>query len=434
MSFVDKFLSASILEKSATQFLDHGNIDHLFVGEELDRFKWMRGYATKYGAMPTENGYEQHTGQVLYPVEEPAAYYLNVLKSMYVEKQFQRFSADVKKIMNASVTDELRGQKLYELSSKFVSEVTSKHLAHQITSNKDFRSQFMRTYKKKHYKDNELSVRMGWPTLDKATGGLDRGDVVSICGRPGQGKTQLMLFSALFGWYNFGQNSKDHGRLFVSMEMDRRLLIDRMAGIIGSLPSAKIKNAALTSLQLEAITDKLEAFKTWLSDLIVIDANLSGSVDTIRTYALQYKPASIFIDGAYLLKHPTERDRFRRVAENADLIKKELAPIAPVVCSWQFSRDAAKKKKTGDKVDLEDIGYSDAIGQISSVVLGLFEDDTDKKLAPLPGQEVEVSPYKRVEILKGRSGERGSFYINWDWETSNFSEYVKEDVADLQIS
>lgn len=433
MSFVDKFLSASVLEKSATQFLDHGNIDHLFVGEELDRFVWIRKFATKYGAMPSESAYEQHTGQVLYPVDAPAAYYLNVLKSMFVEKEYQRYAAEIKKLMNAAVTDELRGEKLYELSTSFVAEVTSKHLAHQITSNKDLRGQFMRTYKKKHYKDNELSLRSGWPTLDKATGGLDRGDVVSICGRPGQGKTQLMLFSALFGWYNFGQNSKDHSRLFVSMEMDRRLLINRMAAIVGNLPAAQIKNAALTSKQLDAITEKLEAFKTWLSELIVIDANLSGSVDTIRTYALQYQPSGIFIDGAYLLKHPTEKDRFRRVAENADLIKKELAPIAPVFCSWQFSRDATKKKK-GEKVGLEDIGYSDAIGQISSVVLGLFEDEDDKPVAPIPGQEVEASPYKRVEILKGRSGERGSFYINWDWETSNFTEYVKEEVQDLKIS
>lgn len=60
----------------------------------------------------------------------------------------------------------------------------------------------------------------------------------------------------------------------------------------------------------------------------------------------------------------TERDRFRRVAENADLIKQELASIAPTVVSWQFARSASKKNaKKGEEVTMDDIGYTDAIGQ-----------------------------------------------------------------------
>jgi hypothetical protein len=84
------------------------------------------------------------------------------------------------------------------------------------------------------------------------------------------------------------------------------------------------------------------------------------------------------------------------------------------VCSWQFSRAAVSGKKKGkDSADvgLEDIGYSDAIGQLSSVVLGLFDHESP-----------ETMHQKLMRLLKGRSGETGEFHINWNFKTCDFSE------------
>ena len=135
------------------------------------------------------------------------------------------------------------------------------------------------------------------------------------------------------------------------------------------------------------------------------------------------KPGAIFIDGAYLTKHPTEKDRYRRVAENAELMKSELASLAPTVASWQFAKTAAKKdKKKGEKVTGDDIGYSDAIFQVSSLILGLFEEDSGETLKQ-----------RKVEILKGRSGEVGSFTTQWNFDQMLFSEIVQEAVADMQF-
>jgi hypothetical protein len=106
-----------------------------------------------------------------------------------------------------------------------------------------------------------------------------------------------------------------------------------------------------------------------------------------------------------------------------ELMKQELAALAPVVVSWQFSRDAAKKnKKKGEKAGLEDIGYTDAIGQVSSLVLGLFEEES-----------VETIKQRKIEILKGRNGEIGSFITRWDFNKMDFSEIEDEDVSELQF-
>jgi hypothetical protein len=80
--------------------------------------------------------------------------------------------------------------------------------------------------------------------------------------------------------------------------------------------------------------------------------------------------------------------------------------------SWQFNRVASQKKDKGGKGGtIDDIGYSDAIGQISSIVLGLFQEDG-----------VETMNKKTIRVLKGRGGEVGEFDINWDFNKMNFDQ------------
>ncbi len=154
----------------------------------------------------------------------------------------------------------------------------------------------------------------------------------------------------------------------------------------------------------------------------VVAGNLKSAVSDVQALALQLKPGAIFLDGAYLLKHPSEKDRYKRVAENMDMIKMDLAPIAPTICSWQFNREAKKLKK-GEEPSLEHIGYSDAIGTHSSLVLGLFEEES-----------VQTQHRRRVSVLKGRQGEAGKFFIKWDFSMkTDFSEVLLEAVDHLHF-
>ena len=75
-----------------------------------------------------------------------------------------------------------------------------------------------------------------------------------------------------------------------------------------------------------------------------------------------------------------------------------------------------------EKVTGDDIGYSDAIFQVSSLVLGLFEEDS-----------VETLKQRMVEILKGRSGEVGHFFTHWNFEQMIFSEIEPTAIEDMQF-
>ena len=150
--------------------------------------------------------------------------------------------------------------------------------------------------------------------------------------------------------------------------------------------------------------------------LYVVDGNLAASAEDVFALADQLKCKLVFIDGAYLMRHKnTKLDRFTRAAENVELMKRACTDLDQMCFgSWQFNRAAVKDKKKGEKGALEDIGYSDAIGQISSIVLGLFQEEG-----------VETMEKRQIKVLKGRNGEVGQFDVNWDFINMDFSSVDK---------
>jgi hypothetical protein len=314
-------------------------------------------------------------------------------------------------------------------------------LAHQqhLTKIVDFREAYsliMPEYAKQLNQDSGDGFYTGWPTLDNATGGIRKGDLFSIVGRPGLGKTWAALYAAMFGWDAAAKLIKaakvakielpqiiPQSRMFVSMEMQTLPIVQRLAAMHGHVNPTWLKNAGLPSTSLKKLKDDLVEIKGYHAPFWVVDGNLTAMVEDIWMLARQLKPDAIIIDGGYLLQHPTERDRFRRVAENCNLIKKTLAPLAPTMVTWQFAKTAAKKQtKKGEKVGLDDIGYTDAIAQDSSIVAGLFEEES-----------VETLQSRLFDILKGRWGEAGRFRTKWDFVNCSFEEIVDTKPEELSF-
>lgn len=244
--------------------------------------------------------------------------------------------------------------------------------------------------------------------------------------------TWQMLYAAMHGWLASnlaiakGKDVPTQSRLFVSMEMKPLPIQQRLASMLSHLAIKDIDTANLNTKYLNKLKKDLLAIQGFAAPFYVVDGNLTATVEDIWALARQLDVDGIFIDGGYLLKHPRERDRFKRVAENAELIKSDLCDLAPTAVSWQFSRTGSKKQlKKGETPGLDDIGYTDAIAQVSSLALGLSQDDS-----------VETMIRRRVDILKGRKGETGSFLTNWKFSgpgAMDFSEVLNVAVEDLQF-
>jgi replicative DNA helicase len=400
------FLSALLHEASAVTHLAFGPIEHLFTEDfEKPAYQWVKEFASKYGTLPHPNTFEDATKLDLPEASEPPAYYLGLLRDRFTHDKLIESLEKAQKIL----AEKHDGAQALEVLAGTVLHLVADKQADFILDFRHSSDLVMQAYYA-NKGGQEEGLQLGWPTLDEMTGGLVKGDLISIVGRPSLGKSWLLCYAAYHAWA-----TQKKAPLLVSMEMSTLVVAQRLASLHTKLKFGQIKDGALPTWTgpggniEKQFAEKLSMLKDAEVPFWLLEGNLYSSVADIQAIARQLKPDAIYIDGAYLLTHPTERDRFQRVAENADLIKKELTPLCPVFCSWQFNRDGAKKKVKD--VGLEHIGYSDAIGQISSVVLGLFEEDSSG-----------TAKQRLVRILKGRNGESGKFATHWNFDSMDFSE------------
>jgi len=244
-------------------------------------------------------------------------------------------------------------------------------------------------------------------------GGFQPGDLASIVGRPQEGKTWAMTWLAHHAWW-----VEKRPTLLVTVEMTALAIEQRLAALHAGIPHGPLRLGHLTSRHKTRLQGAMLEAKG-RPPLWVVDGSQAPTADEIILLAQQLAPDAVYIDGAYLLKHPDKNlQKFRRVAAVCDQLKFDLAMGQDLACvaSWQFSRGAVKRKPNEGPPGLEDISYADEIGQNSSLVAALLGE-----------KNPETVGSKLMDILKGRNGEVGQLRIKWDFEGMDFSQLPRED-------
>ena len=407
-----KLVAALAASGDIANFVKLANIGDMLTPIELPAYTFILGFVKNYNKVPDAATIEAHTQVELPPPPaEPAAYYHDLVQRRWFERELKREMKAAADFLGVQGKDAMAALSILR---SCVGRLVTRQEANQVT---DFRGAYdivVKDYVSKYNGEDCAGVKMGWPTFDEMTGGLAPGNMVSLVGKIARGKTWQLLYACLHGWREQGLC-----QMFVSMEMPALEIHQRLAAMHTHIPVKKLTSAELSTIYLKKLRTELLEVQGAKAPLWVIDGNFGATIDDIVLLAQQLKPDSIWIDGGYLVKHPTERDRYRRVAENAELMKRELASIAPTIVSWQFAKQSGGKtknaNKNNEKLDLEDIGYSYAIPQVSSIVLGLFEEES-----------VETMQSRVIEILKGRKGEVGRFRTRWDFLKMDFSEVLEE--------
>jgi replicative DNA helicase len=409
------FVASLVEECDVAQLLKFGQVKDMLNPNELELYQFVFEFTKMHGKIPEAATMQAHLGEELPDAPEPVSYYYDLLQTRHIEIELKRYLKKAADLLGTSGKDP---EGALEVVTEVVTRLRSSSMRSQVTDFRDAYDLILPDYVSKYSIDGGGGLNLGWPSFDTMSGGLVQGDMVSFVGRPASGKTFQMLYCAHHGW-----KTQDACPMFVSMEMKPLPIQQRLTGMEAGVSAWGVKNAALTSKALAKMKGALTEIKTAKAAFWVVDGNLASTVDDVYMLARMLKPDSIWIDGAYLCKHPSERDRFRRVAENVELMKQQLAALCPTVTSWQFAKSGSKKnKKKGEKADLDDIGYTDAIAQVSSIVLGLLQHDS-----------VETIKSRLVDVLKGRSGEVGQFKTRWNFDVCDFSEIIEEDVEELKF-
>ena len=283
-----------------------------------------------------------------------------------------------------------------------------------------FRQHLLR---KKHEGSDHFDF--GWRWFDDNPHGVGGGDVVTVAGRPGAGKSSLLLYMASANW--------DKGRsvLFYSMETNVGQVQSRLAGLHARISPSLIDTGKLSDNppsgagQVQAIEKVLEDHKGrrpfWL-----VDGTLSASMADLVGHCALLRPDVLFVDAAYLLKVEARgyRKKHEVIEEVLVGIKRDISLklSIPVVVSFQLNREAAKDSNIG----LEGLADADAIGRLSSVVIYVGSD-----------KDSAYDIQRQIRVVKNRNGPPGVFAIRFCYGGDycmDFSQMDGDEAQNLDIS
>lgn len=215
----------------------------------------------------------------------------------------------------------------------------------------------------------------GITELNRNTNGLQPTDLMILAGRPAQGKTALSLNLA----YNVMKQGKSV--LFISLEMGKEQLTQRMISIASGIDFGLIRNGRMSK-------EELELFSKTINDLsrmkLTIDDRGGLTIQDIFNKArkLNRKNKIDFVIIDYLqLCYTKDRKNKNREQEIAEISRKckEMAKElnVPVLALSQMSRNIEQSNR---KPRLSDLRESGAIEQDADMVIFIHHENNMNQL------------------------------------------------------
>lgn len=258
-------------------------------------------------------------------------------------------------------------------------------------------------------------VPTSFPTLDTATRGLQPGNIYVILARPKMGKTTVMLRIA------DAAHLAGFTPLVISMEMNQEQMARRHFAMRAGLNMTLLQRGQISTFAEDMIREKITEMRGQ-ARYHFVEGQFKSDVQDVASMVQALRPHVLLVDAGYLLKMRKSQAKARwDLTTDIAMALKSIASTSsiPVVVSFQFNREV---KKGAVNADMANIQLADAIGQLASVAIGLFE--------PRDSESVLSQRRRLIKIIGGREGEGDveDFEINWDFRTMNFSEIENEPI------
>jgi len=380
---------------------EHGISGDLFRGDEKPVFEYMNEHVIQFGRLPEVETIEAETGVVIQPFpDEPIGYWLDRFE--------QRHQSFMLSEANARVDELLREGQVAEARTAVRDvylRLEERHPEERLHQLKDVADAVVVDHDELRRKGYIDGVPFGIEHLDYVSNGAQPGDTVALVGRPGMGKSYLLLSNA--------NNAYNHGRipLVVTLEMPVKQCVRRILALRSHVPATLIRIGKVGWLGRRVVGDALANIADGATHpFYFMQGTLTSTVDDLVLRIRETRPHIVYVDGAYMLRTSGRQEsHWERVTSTAEYLKKIATEfMIPVIATYQFNRRGPGS--------LGNIALSDAVGQLASMVIGI-EDEGE------PDDPAELEGYKLLELLKGREGERGVIRIHYDMDRMNISQH-----------
>ena len=267
-------------------------------------------------------------------------------------------------------------------------------------------------------KNKDNTVRFGFDGIDKCTGGMTKGEITIIGGRPSHGKTTFGM--------NVVSNLLDNNNKV--MIINREMTNVEMMNKIMVLESGRL---SYKMLRQKTFTDddfkELEITKKKVSDKYNKDSFIMfdniPDFGTAASEIKKFKPDVVFDDYVQLIKPITEmRDRRLQIEEivnNYKWIAKSLGCV--VILISQLNR--AIESRINPKPRMSDLAESGSLEQAAENVIFIYYDYR-------VNYEDSESGKEKVEIIAGkvRYGESGRCQLGYNGDKCKYYDEVDDDI------
>jgi replicative DNA helicase len=270
---------------------------------------------------------------------------------------------------------------------------------------------------------NNPNVLPGIPTgfkdIDDIQDGARDTDLIILAGRPGMGKTALLL--------NFLINAGKAGKrgVFFSLEMSDRQLFDRVISAETGIPSGKIRDGRLTNDEWRLYVKATGA----LSELgISIDDTPNQQLSQIRLKCMALRNAGqldfVFVDYLQLIgSAKSEDDRIKQVGDNVQNLKNLARELkVPIWCASQLSR--AVETRQDKRPQMSDLSESGRIEQNADQILAIYRDEFYNPTTDRPNEA-------DIIFLKNRHGATGTATLFFRKSLTQFANLTRLNINDL---
>tara|TARA_R100000278_G_C5474106_1_gene165651 strand:- start:838 stop:2175 length:1338 start_codon:yes stop_codon:yes gene_type:complete len=271
-------------------------------------------------------------------------------------------------------------------------------------------------------KGGENILQSGWSKVDTLSGGFTKGEVSIVAGRPGHGKTTILI-NMLANFIEQGYKVMLFNRELPIKEVLKKLMVLES----GKLSYRQIRNTGIDSGDAEEVQRVSDILRTkYHKDVFQMYDKISdfdGAAVEIR----KFKPDIVIDDYVQLIKGNRNRQYEARRLELEDIVNnyKWLAKHneCVVILASQLNR-LIEYRGVSTEPQLSDLAESGAIEQVAENVFFTFY---QWKINP---EKKSTSPHKMKFIAKKvRYGETGYVMLGYDGDKckvyGSFTEYKK---------
>jgi hypothetical protein len=232
------------------------------------------------------------------------------------------------------------------------------------------------------YEQTEAGVNMSkmawpWPILQEETGGIQKDDYIVFYGRP-KSKKSWVLSYLIAQAYNQGKSV-----LVYTKEMTPHNILKRIAACLAFLPYREFRRGKLSVDERALLFDlreTIQILKQSQNFIVLSGKDVTGGGDTVpwlRSKIEKYKPHVQFVDGLYLMSDSDTGRKNKAAHEKMSSISRAYRQLIldteiPGVATLQANRKAAGHSNA----ELDEIAFSDAIGQDATMAARVISEKT----------------------------------------------------------